>query len=113
MSRLRKSIREEAQDKLFLNELVISSGFVHQYYFSLRSETKIRVVTCNTGPGNKVTVRANIIDSPYFNIFTITGDQNVLIDVGTYDHFQIECTTYGGVPFEVTISSFFVGVVYL
>lgn len=108
-----RSIREDAQDKFSFEELVVAPGFIKVPHFILRSETKLRVVIIGSGGGNEVTLRANIINSPFFPIYTVTGDQNVLVDVATYDNFQLECTNYAGTPFEVIISGFFSGLVYL
>jgi len=102
------SIREDAQDKFKIQEMISSTGFPQgKEFYTVKAENVIRVVADGAGPTNEVEISARILDgSTPVLLNTIVGDGNFLIDSTAYDYLKIETTVYGGTPFELTASGF-------
>lgn len=83
--------------KLRINERRTAIGFIgsENGIFDIGDESKVRVVVDNAAVGNTVIVRGRIKGQLNFvNLKTISGNDNVSVNVFTYDEIQIECTAY-------------------
>jgi len=98
-------LREDAQDKFRLDELVTTTGFIKSDNLPIFAESFLRVITIGA-TGSTVVIRTSIEGAPFSLLATIVGTGVVVLDVSTWDFVQIETTVYGGTPFELVASGF-------
>lgn len=82
--------------KLSINQRVTAIGMLSDTgIYDIADESKVRIVVENAGGGNTVVVRGRIKGQVLFtNIKTLSGSDNQVVNVFTYDEIQIECTVF-------------------
>jgi len=61
---------------------------------NVKDESYVRIVVTNADGPNEFLVRARILDGGWNNLVTISGSDEVLVNVFTYDELEIICQVY-------------------
>jgi len=102
------AIRESAQDKFKFTATVTGTGIVgDNIRHTVKAENTVRIITEGSTPATIVTVSGTIANEAPILIASIVNDDNVVLDVSTFDYIIIETTVYGGTPFQLFASGFF------